>query len=130
MEEWMKDEETLSLQELVRLHNIVDSPISVLDLETGMVWRFEGKLRIVISVQYENARSGPVAVVETVDGLQRFAADTQVEVWHANGAPFFVELPPEYPGSYTPDAGGGGSATPAHDAAGIVPVWRGPKKVN
>ncbi|HEY2016004.1 MAG TPA: hypothetical protein VGH38_21025 [Bryobacteraceae bacterium] len=63
-----------SLEELVRRHNIVDSPISALDLDTGMVLRFDGKLKIFISVSYENTGSGPVVVLETVAGLIKIPA--------------------------------------------------------
>jgi hypothetical protein len=125
----MAGEESPSLEELVRQHNIVDSPIAAVDLETGMVLRFEGKLRIVISVLYENTESGPVVIVESMTGLKRFASDAQLDVWHINGEPFILELPPEDLGAYVPGAGGGGSTPPAQDAAGIVPVWLGPKKL-
>jgi hypothetical protein len=126
----MAGEESLSLEELVRRHNVVDSPIAAFDLLSGMVMRFEGKLRIVISAFYESTKSGPMVVVETVAGLKRFASDAQVDVWHIDGEPFFVELPPEDLDTYVPGSSGGGSLPPAHDAAGIVPVWRGPKRLN
>ncbi len=126
----MEADEPLSLEQLVRRHNVIASPIAAMDLEIGMVWRFEGKLRIVISVLFENASSGPIVIVETMDGLRRFSSDTQLDVWHINGEPFIVEAPPEDLSQYVPDAGGNGSPPPAQDAAGIVPVWRGPKKFN
>jgi hypothetical protein len=47
-----------------------------------------------------------------------------------NGKAFLIDLPPENFGPRVPGAGGGGSAPPAYDAAGIVPVWRGPKRRN
>ena len=52
---------SISLEDLVRLYNIVESPIAAWDLDTGMVLRFGGKLRVLISVAYENTDSGPVA---------------------------------------------------------------------
>jgi hypothetical protein len=127
--EGMLGQESQSLEELVRQHNVVDSPIAAMDLDTGMVLRFEGKLRIVISVFYESTESGPVVIVESVAGLEKFASDAQLDVWHINGEPFIVELPPEDFGTFVPRAGGGGS-TPSHDAAGVVPVWRGPRRLN
>jgi hypothetical protein len=94
-----------------------------------MVLRFGGKLRIVISVSFENTESGPVAIVESARGRERFAGDSRLDVWHIGGEPFIVELPPEETGTFEPPARGGGSPQPAHDAAGIVPVWRGPKRL-
>lgn len=125
----MGDEEFLSLGELVRRWNIVNSPIAALNLESGMVLRFAGNLRLVISVAFENAESGPTVIVETVHGLEKFASDSQLDVWHVGGQPFIVELPPEDIGDAAPVARGGGSTPAAHDAAGIVPVWRGPKRL-
>ena len=126
----MAGQGSLSLEELVRQYNIVDSPIAALNLDSGMVLRFGGKLRVVISVAYENTKSGPITIVESAAGLERFASDSQLDVWHMNGTPFIVELPPEEIGTCVPNASGGGSTPPAHDAAGIVPVWRGPKRLN
>jgi len=125
----MAAEGSLRLEELVRRHHIVDSPVAATDLETGMVMRFDGTLRIVISVTYENTESGPMVIVESMAGLQRFASDAQFDVWHINGEPFIVEPPPEDLGPYVPGTRGG-RAPPGQDAAGIVPVWRGPKKLN
>jgi hypothetical protein len=71
-----------------------------------------------------------VAVIETITGLERFATDAQVEVWHIGGKPFFVDVPPEDLGPYTVASSRGGSTPPAQDAAGIVPMWRGPKRPN
>jgi hypothetical protein len=124
----MAGQEHLSLEALVRQYHVVDSPIAAVDLEPGMVLRFGGKLRVVISVSYENTGSGPMAIVESAAGLERFASDARLDVWHIDGEPFIVELPPEDLGPYKPAASGGGSTSPAHDAAGIVPVWRGPKR--
>jgi hypothetical protein len=124
----MAGQDFLRLEELIRRHNIVDSPIAAMDLEAGMVLRSGGRLRVVISVSYENTESGPMAVVESVNGLERFASDSILDAWHINGEPFIIELPPEEIGTCEPPAGGGGSSPPAHDAAGIVPVWRGPKR--
>jgi hypothetical protein len=124
------DQALLSLEELARLYNVVDSPIDALDLEAGMVLRFEGKVRIVISIAFENSESGPTAIIETSGGLNRVAASSQVKVWHLEGSPFIVDPPPEDFGKYKPDASSGNSSPPAQDAAGIVPVWRGPKRYN
>ena len=128
----MASQESQSLEELVRQYNIVSSPIAALDLETGMVVRLRESLRLVISVTYEHTGSGPVAIIETIAGLERLATDLQLEVWHRNGKPFIIDLPPDDIGSSLPGVSGGGSTppAPAHDAAGIVPVWRGPKRPN
>jgi hypothetical protein len=126
----MAAEGSLSLEELIRRHNVVHSPVAAMDLEIGMVLRFEGKLRIVISVIFENSESGPMVIVESMDGLKKFTSGVQLDVWHINGEPFIVELPPEDLGTYVPGVGGGNSTPPAQDAAGIVPVWRGPNRLN
>ena len=126
----MAGEKSLSLEELVRLHKVVHSPVAAMDLEIGMVLRFEGKLRIVISIAFENSESGPMVIVESMDAFKKFHSGAQLDVWHIGGEPFIVDLPPEVPGPYIPGAGGGNSTPPAHDAAGIVPVWRGPKRLN
>src|SRR6266436_172838 len=118
----MADQESPSLEELVRQHNVVDAPIAAVDLETGMVMRCEGKARIVISSFFEKTEAGVMVVVETVSGLQRFAIDAQLDVWHINGEPFIVDVPQEDTDTHVPGTGGSGSAPPAHDAAGIVPV--------
>ncbi|HMD71828.1 MAG TPA: hypothetical protein VKF41_10820 [Bryobacteraceae bacterium] len=125
----MAGRESLSLEELVWQYNIVDSPIAAVDLEPGMVLRSAGRLRVVISVSYENADSGPAVIVESAKGLERFASDALLDVWHMDGEPFIVELPPEDTGPFKPAASRGGSTPPAHDAAGIAPVWRGPKRL-
>jgi hypothetical protein len=126
----MAGSEFRSLEELIRMHHIVHAPIAAWDLETGMVLRFDGKLRIVISVSYETTESGPVVVVETVGGMKRFPSNEQLGVWHSDGIPFLVEPPSEYSGIKLVRTRGGGSVPPAHDAAGIVPLWRGPKRSN
>jgi hypothetical protein len=126
----MSAQEDLSLEELVRLYNVVAASISSLDLEIGMVVRFDNRLRVVISVAFENTESGARVVVETAHGLTRFPADSELEAWHINGKPFFVELSPEDLAPYLPNAPENGCAPPAHDAAGIAPVCRGPKRLN
>jgi hypothetical protein len=120
----------LSLEELARRHGVIPFPIRAMDLETGMVLLIGDKLRIVISVAFENSGSGPVAVVETVGGFERMAADARVEVWHVEGRPFLVYAPEEELGPYMVRRASGSFAPPAHDAAGIVPIWRGPKRPN
>jgi len=124
------DAPELSLDELVRLHNVVEASIAAMDLEIGMVVRFDQRLCVVISVAFERTDAGAVVAVETVHGIRRFASDSTVQAWHIDGEPFFVSLPPEDFGPQLPQKAEGGSAPPAHDAAGIVPVWRGPKRVN
>jgi hypothetical protein len=114
----------LSIEELARRNFVVPLRIAALDLETGMVLLIGDKLRVVISVSYENRASGPVALIETVGGFERMAADARVEVWHVEGRPFLVDAPEEEPGPFMVGRAGGSSTPPAQDAAGIVPVWR------
>jgi len=120
----------LSIEELARRNFVVPLRIAALDLETGMVLLIGDKLRVVISVSYENRASGPVALIETVGGFERMAADARVEVWHVEGRPFLVDAPEEELGPYMVGRAGGSSTPPAQDAAGMVPVWRGPKRPN
>ena len=128
----MRRRKSESLDSLVRQYNIVYKPIPVLDLETGMVLRSDGKLRIVISMVYENTGIGPIVIVETLAGLEKFASEAQVNVWHIDRKPFIVDrgLPLDIPGGWVAGKGGGGAIPLAQDAAGIVPVWRGPKRYN
>jgi hypothetical protein len=126
----MAGHRSLSIEELARRNFVVPLRIAALDLETGMVVLIGDKLRIVISVAFENSASGPVAVVETVGGFERMAAGAQVEVWHVEGRPFLVDAPEEELGPYMVGRAGGSSTPPTHDATGIVPVWRGPKRPN
>jgi hypothetical protein len=125
----MPGELSLSIEELVRRYNVVEAPIAALDLESGMVSRIGGKLRIVIAVSYENNTAGPMAVIETVDGLERLGCDLLVDVWHMNGEPFFVELPPEEIGAFPTKTDTGSSTPPIHDAACVLPLWRTPDKL-
>jgi hypothetical protein len=122
--------EPLSLAELVRRHNIVEAPISAMDLDSGMVLRCGEELRIVISVAYENTESGVLAIIEIVDGLMKVPQDFELRVWHMEAEPFIVGAPSEDVGAHIPSGSDDGSAAPAHDAAGIVPVWRGPKRIS
>jgi hypothetical protein len=109
--------------------NIVDSPIAALKLRAGMVLRIGGRLRVVISVRYDKGNSAPVVLVETSSGFHKVASKSRIDVWHIQGRPFIMTLPPEgISRSYPSDDGG--STPPAHDAAGIVPVWRGPIRPN
>jgi hypothetical protein len=109
--------------------NIVDSPIAALKLREGMVLRIGGMLRVVISVRYDKSDSDPVVVVETSSGFHKVARKSRIDVWHIQGRPFIMTLPLEgIRRSYTSDDGG--STPPAQDAEGIVPVWRGPKRLN
>jgi hypothetical protein len=126
----MSAQEHLSLEDLLRLHNVVEVSIPAMDLGIGMVVRVDQRLRIVISVAFENTESGAVVAVETAHGLRRIPVDSMVAAWHIGAEPFFVDAPPEDLGSPLPRAAAGGSTPPAHDAAGIVPVWRGPKRLN
>ena len=110
-------------------YKIVDSPIAALKLRAAMVLRIGGTLRVVISVRYDKSNAGPVVVIETSSGFHKVARNSRVDVWHIQGKPFIMTLPPEgLRRPYTSDEGG--STPPAHDAAGIVPVWRGPKRLN
>lgn len=93
----MAGRRSLSIEELARRHSVIPFPISAVDLETGMVVLIGDKLRIVISVAFENGASGPVAVVETVGGFERMAANARVKVWHVEGRPFLVDVPEENP---------------------------------
>ena len=120
----------LSLEELLRIHNVVEASIAAMDLEIGMVVRFDQRLRVVISVAFERGEGGVVVAVETAHGIRRLGIDAMVQAWHIGGEPFFVSFPPEDLGPRVPQKAEGGSAPPAHDAAGIVPVWRGPKRIN
>src|SRR5689334_22913474 len=120
----------LSLEELLRLHNVVETSIPAVNLEIGMVVRFDERLHVVISVAFEKAETGAMVAIETAHGIRRFAAESTVYAWHIGGEPFFVSLPPEDFGPRVPQKAEGGSTPPAHDAAGIVPVWRGPKRIN
>jgi hypothetical protein len=107
-------------------YKIVDSPIAALKLRAAMVLRIGGRLRVVISVRYDKSN---VVVVETSSGFHRVARNSRIDVWHIQGRPFIMTLPPEgISRSYPSDDGG--STPPAHDAAGIVPVWRGPIRPN
>jgi len=124
----MRGLQSPSLEELVRQHHIVLAAVAALDLDSGMVLKFEDRLSIVISVAWENAASGAVVIVETADGLHRFTADSHFDVWHADGKPFIVEPPSDDFGKTAPLARGGGTVPPAHDAAEIVFAWRGPKR--
>jgi hypothetical protein len=109
--------------------NIVDSSIAALKLREGMVLRISGTLRVVISVGYDKSNSAPVVLAETSSGFHKFTNKSRIDVWHIQGRPFIMTLPPEgFRRSYTSDDGG--CTPPAHDAAGIVPVWRGPKRLN
>jgi hypothetical protein len=128
----MGQNKSQSLESLVLQHGVAYAPILALDLETGMVLRSEGKLKIVISVSYRNTKIGPIAIIETLDGLRRVDSEARLDVWHINGKPFIVDrgLPLDIPGGWVGGNGGGGAAPLAQDAAGIVPVWRGPKRLN
>ena len=109
--------------------NIVDSPLAALKLRAGMVLRIGGTLRVVISVRYDKSNSAPVVLVETSSGFHKVASKSRIDVWHIQGRPFMMTLPPEgFRRSYTSDDGG--STPPSQDAARIVPVWRGPKRLN
>jgi hypothetical protein len=109
-------------------YKIVDSPIAAPNLRAAMVLRIGGKLRVVISVRYKN-NSDPVILIETSSGFHKIARRSRIDVWHIQGKPFIMTLPPNGPRrSYTSDEGG--STPPAHDAAGIVPVWPGPIRPN
>ena len=116
-----------SLEELKRQYRIAERPFPVLRLGRGMVFRIEGRLRVVVAIHLERAAAQPV-VIETLCGVERLAGDARLKVWHAKGKPFLLQLPEEeIPFPIPPVAGG--SAPPAQDAAGIVPVWLIPKRL-
>jgi len=112
-------------------YNIVDSRISLLSLGPGMVVRIGGRLKVVASVCYEQSGSGPIAVVETSSGFETLASDSEIDVWYIEGKPFIMALPQRISArAYVPPTGNRGPTSSSHDAAGIVPVWRGPKRYN
>ena len=92
-----------------------------------MVFQVRGKLRVVIAVCFERSETGPVAAIETLLGWERMAGDSQIDVWHAHGEPFLLAVSPEDMDA-SPPGGDSESGMPAQDAAGTVPVWRGPKR--
>jgi hypothetical protein len=107
-------------------YKIVDTPIAALKLRKGMVLRVGGKLRVVISVRYDKKNSEDGVVVETSSGIYRVARNSRINVWYMRRKPFIMVLPPNHAaaaGIVPPNL------TPAHDAAGIVPVWRGPTRL-
>jgi len=108
-------------------YKIVDSPIAASKLRAAMVLRIGGKLRVVISVRCKN-NSDEVILVETSSGFHKVARKSRIDVWHIEGKPFIMMLPPGPGRSFA--SAEGGSTPPAHDAAGIVPVWRGPIRPN
>jgi hypothetical protein len=114
-------------------YEIVDAPITAFALGPHMVWIAE-ELRVVETVSYETSESGAVVVVVSASdrGQYSFSADALVTVWHIKGKPFIVTLPPDsaFTTPVVPSTAGGGSSGPAHDAAGIVPVWKGPQRPN
>jgi hypothetical protein len=118
-----------TMEELRQQYQIVDTRIPVLNLCEGMVCQIRGKLRLVSSVRYESTESGPVAVIKTLLDVEKLASDSQIDVWYADGEPFLLPASPEEFAPCLPAADGGGSAPPTQDAAGIVPVWRGPKRL-
>ena len=130
--------ETLSREDLVAEtidqhyrteYKIVYSPIAASKLRAAMVLRIGGMLRVVISVRYEKSNSGPVVFIDTSAGFHWVARKSRIDVWHIQGRPFIMTLPPL--GNSRSHASDEGSSTPpAHDAAGIVPVWRGPIRPN
>jgi hypothetical protein len=108
-------------------YKIVDRSIRVGKLRAGMVVTVGGRPRVVISVRRRKSGSAFTALVETGAGTEVFATKSDIDVWHIIGKPFLMVLPAEDCWTRMPD---GGSLPPVHDAAGIVPVWRGPTRVN
>ena len=119
----------LSLEDLVQLYHVVETPIAAWNLETGMVMRVDDRFRIVIAVTFEHTGPQTMVAVEIASGLMRFPGDSPLPVWHMDGEPFFVDVPPEELAAPVPGDGRSGSPPQAQDAAGIVPVWRGPKRL-
>ena len=110
-------------------YGIIDSPIAALKLRAAMVLRIDGKLRVVISVRHEESDAGQVVIIKTSSGFHKVARKSKIAVWHIKGKPFIMTLPPEGDRRLF-SSNDGGSAPPTHDAAGIVPVWRGPIRPN
>ena len=129
----MWEQEPHSREELVaytieerfrRKYHIVHISIPAWWLLPKMVIRIDGRPRVIVSVRRRNSKTGGRVTIELAGGPKTFAGDAPASVWYIEGKPFLMELPPEDP------APADGSALPAQDAAGIVPVWRGPVRPN
>ena len=113
-------------------YHIVDKPIRALSLAPGMVW-IADELRVIEATSHEASEAGAVTVRIFASDRGRYScpSDALVTVWHIKGRPFIVTLPDSIRlTQVAPAATGGGSPAPAHDAAGIVPFWRGPARPN
>jgi hypothetical protein len=119
-------------------YEIVATSIPVLKLRQNMVWEDDSMARVITTVTTEKREPGPVVVVKTCHKIQEFAGEAWLPVWHiyqhGAGKPFIMMLP-ELPGNklpktvVPPPTTSGSSMPPAHDAAGIVPVWMPPKRI-
>jgi hypothetical protein len=110
-----------ALEDLRRSLGIVDVLRPVWTLHDGMVFRINGKPRVVVTIRLQTRKSGLAAIVKTATGLETLASDSEVEVWHQNGQPFLLELPLSDLEMLPPPTGGSPPPAPAHDVAGIVP---------
>ena len=141
----MKDDERLSREDQVAQaihehyrhgeeYEIVDSAIPALLLGQGMVWQDGPRPRVITEVTIEKRESGSVVIIETASQIREVTADSDIQVWYlfqnATRKPFIMQLPDLPTTALPPPATKSGSTPPVHDAAGIVPVWMGPKRVN
>lgn len=144
-DEWLSREEQVA-QEIHQLHrhgpgyDIVNSPTVAANLREGMVWQDGERPRVIIGVRTAKNTSGSVVLIETANRTSEVPADSHIKIWcmkehsqldeNPNGKPFIMVLPPEGFSAGIPPIPSGGTTPPAHDAAGIVPVWMGPKRIN
>ena len=114
-------------------YEIVATSIPVLKLRPNMVWEDDSIARVITAVSTEKRDLGTVVVVKTLNKNQEFAARARLPVWHiyqhGAGKPFIMVLPEPSEAILRPPSTSGSSMPPAHDAAGIVPVWMPPKRI-
>jgi hypothetical protein len=114
-------------------YEIIATSIPVLKLREDMVWEDDSIARVITAVTIAKRKLGTVVVVKTLHKNKEFAAKARLPVWHIHqhgaGKPFIMMLP-ELPGTIPPPlTTSGSSMPPAHDAAGIVPVWMPPRRI-
>jgi hypothetical protein len=131
----IKEEVAQTIYDQCRLgdnYEILATSISVLKLRQNMVWEDESIARVIIAVTTEKRKSRTVVVVKTLYKNQELAAKARLPIWHiyqhGTGKPFVMILPQPPKASLLPNTGGS-SVPPAHDAAGIVPVWMPPRRI-
>ena len=114
-------------------YEIVATSIPVLKLRPNMVWEDDSIARVITAVTTEKREPGTVVVVKTLHKNQEFAAKAWLPVWHIHqhgaGKPFIMMLPEVPKTILPPPTTSGSSMPPAHDAAGIVPVWMPPRRI-